>query len=151
MTKEEAMGIAARIWCEDKHSHKIMDAAFAISIADALMKVRADTIEECATLAESEKFKADDELITHLLTINRLTRDNKRMSDLIDQMTETITVVQTRNSIFRRQIVGLVKALEVYALADSTEVEAYSYYGLVTVERGESARAALAKYKEGEK
>jgi hypothetical protein len=37
MTIKEARGIAARLWCKPEHEHKIMDGAFAESIAKALV------------------------------------------------------------------------------------------------------------------
>lgn len=42
MKLEEARGIAARIWCEPKHSEKTMDPDFAESIAVQLIAAYAE-------------------------------------------------------------------------------------------------------------
>lgn len=39
MTREEALGMAARLWCLPRNSHKEMDSNLAEDIADLLLKV----------------------------------------------------------------------------------------------------------------
>lgn len=49
---EWALHIAAQLWCEDKHSHKVLDTDLALSIAQALRRVRDEALEEAARVAD---------------------------------------------------------------------------------------------------
>lgn len=44
---ERQIQVAACIWCEPQHEHKVMDSDFAMSIANALAAERDAAIEEC--------------------------------------------------------------------------------------------------------
>jgi ABC-type Zn2+ transport system substrate-binding protein/surface adhesin len=51
----EELGIAARIWCEPKHSSKVMDSDFAVSIAQALATNREGYEQKIKSLIEELK------------------------------------------------------------------------------------------------
>lgn len=48
MTREDALHIAAQLWCKPAHQHKEMDATLATDIAAALIKAHDDAIDIAA-------------------------------------------------------------------------------------------------------